>query len=310
MIRAASPGVKFPSGVVEMITGIRSRHVGAESDQASDLAAAAARAATAKANVDPLNIDALIFASASQDMMEPATANMVQEKVGTHCPVLDIKNACNSFICGVQVAEALIAAGTHRNVLVAVGEMPSRAIKWAVEDREDLRLSFPGYTFGDAGAAALVTPADGRRGIFYRQFRTESRFWDIGTLAGGGSVHPRGDEWSYFRGDGTRLRDAFVAVGPGLLDDALAETGTTIQDYSRILVHQVTMPFLKAFLRHSGVPPEKLVLTLPDFGNMAAASMPIQLAIAQERGEVQPGDLVAWVGLAGGISIGVMLMEA
>jgi 3-oxoacyl-[acyl-carrier-protein] synthase-3 len=123
-------------------------------------------------------------------------------------------------------------------------------------------------------------------------------------------VHPRGDEWSYFRGDGTRLRDAFVAVGPGLLDDALAETGTTIQDYSRILVHQVTMPFLKAFLRHSGVPQEKLVLTLPDFGNMAAASMPIQLAIAQERGEVQPGDLVAWVGLAGGISIGVMLMEA
>jgi 3-oxoacyl-[acyl-carrier-protein] synthase-3 len=295
-IRRESPGVSFPPGIVELVTGIRTRAVAADHEQTSDLAAAAGR-------------DALLFAAASQDLAEPATANLVQEKIGTNCPVFDVKNACNSFICGVQIGEALIAAGTHRTVLVTVGEIPSRGIKWRVRDREDLRLSFPGYTFGDAGAAVVLTAAEGRRGIFYRSFRTVSRFWDIGTLPGGGSMHPRGDEWTYFRGDGSRLGEAFASVGPGILHDALDATGTGIDDYARFFVHQVTMPFLKRFVRQTGVPEERLVVTLPELGNIAAATMPVQLAIAYGRGEIGRGDLVAWVGLAGGISIGVLLME-
>lgn len=308
-IRAASPGVAFPRDVVRRITGIETRRVAAEHQQTSDLAAAAALRTLKKAEVDPDEIDALIFAAASQDLAEPATANLVQEKVGTSCPVFDIKNACNSFVCGVQVAEALIGTGLHRNVLVASGEIPSRGIKWSVTDFEDLRLSFPGYTFGDAGAAALVSAADGRRGIFYREFRTVSRYWNIGTMPGGGSMHPRGEEWTYFRGDGARLGEAFTSVGPGILEDALRATGTSVDDYARILVHQVTLPFLKIFCKKTGVPMQKLIVTLPEFGNMAAASMPVQLALAEARGDVRPGDLVAWVGLAGGISLGVLLME-
>ena len=239
-------------------------------------------------------MDALIFAAASQDLTEPATANLVQEKLGTSCPVFDIKNACNSFLCGVQVAEAMVATGQYRNVVVATGEIPSRGIKWAVRDFEDLRLSFPGYTFGDAGAAVVVSGAGEQRGIFYREFRTVSRYWDIGTLPGGGSMHPRGEEWTYFRGDGSRLGEAFIAVGPGILEDAFRATGTTIDDYARVLVHQVTIPFLKVFCKKTGVPGDKLVVTLPDLGNMAAATLPVQLALAQARGDVRAAIWWPW----------------
>ena len=308
-VRAESPGVNIPWHAVRRISGVKSRHIAADDEQTSDLAAAAARVSLARAAVDRKDVDALIFAAASQDLTEPATANIVQEKLGTNCPVFDIKNACNSFLCGLQVAESLIASGQYRNVLVASGEIPSRGIKWSVRDFDDFRLSFAGYTLGDAGAAALVSGTDDHRGIFYRKFQTESRYWNIGTVPGGGSMHPRGDEWTYFVGDGTRIGAAVASIGPGIFHDALRATGTTIHDYARILVHQVTMPFLKEFCGTTGVPMNKLVVTLPALGNMASASMPVQLALAEARGEVRSGDLVAWVGMASGISLGVMLME-
>lgn len=304
-----SPGIAIPSGIIELMTGIQSRRVAADGVNASDLAAEAGRRVLQNAGVGASEVDLLIYASVSQDLLEPATANIVQEKLGTACPVFDLKNACNSFLNAVQVGEALIHNGTYGTVLITVGEMPSRCIKWSVEDREDLKLSFPGYTLGDAGAAALLRPAQDTRGIFYRSFLTASRFWDRGVIPGGGSMHPRGDEWSYIRGDGTMLKRAFFEVGPDILSNALRDSGTTWADYDRVLVHQVSMPFIKSFLDLTGVPFEKLVITLPDLGNMGAASLPVAFATAEDRGEIRPGDRIMWIGLAGGISLGVMLME-
>jgi len=309
LVAGASPGLSIPRGLVEAMTGIRYRRVAPEGTNASDLAAEAARSVLARTGTDPSEVELLVFAAASQDLAEPATANIVQEKVGTRCPVFDVKNACNSFLNGIQVAEALILGGTCRTALVAVGELPSRCIKWAVADRGDFKLSFPGYTFGDAGAAALLTLSTDERGIYHRAFQTTSRFWNVGTLPGGGTMHPRGDEFSYFRGDGTALRDAFVEVGAGLLEEALRATETTYADYDRFLVHQVAMPFFRVFLRESGVPGDRVTLTLPELGNMAAATLPVGFALAEERGDIRPGDHVMWIGLAGGISIGVLCMR-
>jgi len=309
LIAQASPEVRIPRGIVELMTGIRCRRVAGDDVNGSDLAAEAGRRVLRKTGVDPADVDLLIYASVSQDLVEPATANIVQEKVGTRCPVFDLKNACNSFLNALQVAEALIQNGTYRTILVTVGELPSRCIKWSLRDREDLRLSFPGYTLGDAGAAALLQPSNNGRGIYYRNFKTASRFWDLGVIPGGGTMHPRGDEWTYIQGDGTRLKDAFFEVGPSILHEALAATGTTCADYERVLVHQVSMPFIRMFLDLSGVAQDKIVVTLPELGNMGAASLPVGFALAEERGEIRPGDRLMWIGLAGGISMGVMLME-
>src|SRR5262249_36336518 len=147
----------------------------------SDLAAEACRRVLAKTSTACEAIDLLVFASAGQDLIEPATSHVAQSKLGTHAPVMDIKNACNSFLNGVQVAESLLLTGQYRRILVATGEIPSIGIKWTVADKTDLRLSFPGYTFGDAGAAVLIVPAAEMEGIFYRRFAALSQHWDIGT---------------------------------------------------------------------------------------------------------------------------------
>jgi 3-oxoacyl-[acyl-carrier-protein] synthase III len=173
-VAVMSPQVNVPAGVIELMTGIRFRHVAAEGVNASDLAAEAARRVLQKTGVPPADIDLLIYASVSQDLLEPATANIVQEKLGTSCPVFDLKNACNSFLNAVQVAEALIQNGTCETVLVTVGEMPSRCIKWSVKDREDFKLSFLGYTLGDAGAAALLRPGARRVAFITVPFRRQA----------------------------------------------------------------------------------------------------------------------------------------
>ncbi|MFF5205094.1 3-oxoacyl-ACP synthase III family protein [Streptosporangium sp. NPDC000396] len=285
-------------GVIERLTGIRSRYVARDDQQASDLAAEAVR------KLDHTDADLLIFASASQDMVEPATAHIVAAKLGLSCPVFDIKNACNSMINGIQVAEALILSGAHRRVLVCSGEVPSRAIRWRVRDRAQFVDSFAGYTLSDSGAAVLVT-ADAERGIFYRDFSADSTAWAIGTLPGGGSAHPRDPEYSYFRGDGRRLKEAFELIGPDIFLNALKRTGLSWDDFAVVAVHQVALPYLDFLARALDIPEEKLVISLPEHGNCASTTLPLQLTL----GGWQPGDRVALLGLGGGISTGVMLAE-
>ncbi len=285
-------------GVIECMTGIARRHVAADDQQASDLAVAAAR------KLDHGDADLLIFASASQDMVEPATAHIVAAKLGVSCPVFDVKNACNSLLNGIQVAEALVRTGGHRKVLVCTGEVPSRAVRWRVADRAQFVDAFAGYTLSDAGAAVLVT-ADLERGIFYRDFSADSTAWAIGTLPGGGSAHPRDPEYSYFRGDGRRLREAFELIGPDIFLDALKRTRLTWDDFALVAVHQVALPYLEALTRILGIPEDRLVVTLPEHGNCASATLPLQLV----AGGAGPGDRVALLGLGGGISLGVLFAD-
>lgn len=290
-------GYRPPRGIVERMTGIRRRHVAGDGQQASDLAVEAARGIAE-------GVDLLIFASASQDMVEPATAHIVAAKLGLSCPVFDVKNACNSLLNGIQVAEALILTGAHRRVLVCTGETPSRAIRWRVGDRAQFVDSFAGYTLSDSGAAVVVA-ADPARGIFYRDFSAHSAAWSIGTLPGGGSAHPRDPEYSYFTGDGRRLKEAFERVGPDLFLNALKRTGLGWEDFSLVAVHQVALPYLHFLVGVLGIPEDRLVVTLPEHGNCASATLPLQLAL----GQAGPGDRVALLGLGGGISMGVMLAE-
>ncbi|GAA3443057.1 3-oxoacyl-ACP synthase III family protein [Planomonospora venezuelensis] len=306
-------------GIVERMTGIRRRHVARDDQQASDLAVEAirrlgapgvpGRSGTAGGGAGAghpgyADADLLIFASASQDMVEPATAHIVAAKLGLSCPVFDVKNACNSMLNGIQVAEALVLSGAHRKVLVCSGETPSRAIRWQVRDRAQFVDSFAGYTLSDSGAAVLVT-ADDERGIFYRDFSADSTAWAIGTLPGGGSAHPRDLEYSYFRGDGRRLKEAFERVGPDIFLNALKRTGLTWDDFAVVAVHQVALPYLRFLAEVLDVPEEKLVVSLPEHGNCASATLPLQLSLGAWR----PGDRVALLGLGGGISTGVMLAE-
>ena len=223
---------------------------------------------------------------------------------------MDIKNACNSFLNGIQVAEALIQTGQYRRVLVTGGEMPSRGIKWQVEDFADLRQSFLGYTLGDAGVAALLEPADADgQGIFYRKFVAVSRHWPACTILGGGSMHPRDPAYTYTQGDGLALKNAFAELGPQPVLQALAETELGFADFARILIHQVSLASLRELLALLQIPEAQVVLTVPEYGNMAAASIPVAFDLAESRGEIRRGDRVLLIGLAAGISVGVIMFK-
>ena len=307
-----SDGFVPPSGFVRRLTGVEHRYLMPADWQASDLAVAAARKVLAETGTATADVDLLIFASASQDMVEPATAHIVSAKLGLACPVFDVKNACNSVLNGMEIADALIASGRYRRILIACGESPSRAVRWRVPHLSAYCAAFPGYTLSDAGAALLLHPADASPngpGILGFGFTADSRVWEVGTLPGGGSAHPRDEEYSYFRMDGDRLKEAFAALGPQVLHDTVHRLGLRWDDFTMVGLHQVSLSYLEEVRTRIGVDADRIVVTLPDHGNLASASLPLQLSIALQSGRVGPGDLIALVGLGGGISAGIVVVR-
>jgi 3-oxoacyl-[acyl-carrier-protein] synthase-3 len=307
-VAAASPGLRLRRGLLLGMTGIETRHYLPDDLQASDLGVVAARRALAAAELAAGDVDLLLWGSASQDLVEPATAHIVAAKLGLRCSAFDVKNACNSFLNAIHVATALLGTAHYRTALIVTGESPSRAIRWAVDGQRSFWAAAAGYTMGDAGAALVLRYDPAAEGIFYSDFRAVSQHWSLATLPGGGSMHPRGDEWTYFRGSGSDLRDAFLAVGPAIIHDALRVTASGASDYARVLCHQVTVPFVDVFCTATGIARERLVPTVAETGNIASATVPLQLARALERGDLRPGDRLMLAGLGAGVSLGVILL--
>ncbi|AKJ15228.1 3-oxoacyl-ACP synthase [Streptomyces incarnatus] len=303
---STASGLRLPARMLERVTGIVSRRAVAEGEYASTLAVRAARTALARAGLAPYDVDLLVFASATRDMAEPATAHVVQAELGSRAHALDVTNACNSFVNGIDTARAMMLAGRARRALVVTGETPSRAVRHAPSGAGQFRDAFAGYTFGDAGAAVVLEAVE-RGGILDVDTETHSEHWPVGGIFGGGSRHPRGEEHTYFRGDGTELREVFEKVGTSVLDRMRRRTGLDWTDFRHILVHQVTVPYLDRFVEVTGVPRDRLVVTVPQLGNMASATLGVQLDRVHER--LLPGDRVLFVGLGGGVSIMTMVWE-
>lgn len=297
---------RLPRGLLARLTGIERRRFAADHEYASTLGLHAARDALASAGRHPGDIDLLLFASASRDMVEPATAHIVQDALGSRAHALDVTNACNSFVNGIDLARSMILAGRARRALVVTGETPSRVMRPRVSGLAEARRAFAGYTFGDAGAAVVVEPVE-RGGIVDVDTTTHSGHWTAGGIPGGGSRHPRGEEHTYFTGDGHRLRGVFEAIGSGILDRVRERTGLAYTDYARILVHQVTMPYLERFIEVTGVPKDRLDVTVTSFGNMASATLGVQLSRVFPG--LSAGDRVLFIGLGGGVSMMTMVWE-
>ena len=303
---ASASGFELPAGMFARMTGIDHRRVAGDDEYASTLAVRAARQALAAADLAAGDIDLLLFASATRDMVEPATAHIVQAELGGRAHALDVTNACNSFLNGIDVARSLILAGRARRALVVTGETPTRAMRWQLTDLAQARSAFAGYTFGDAGAAVVVEPV-ATGGILDVDTETWSEHWTVGGIPGGGSRHPRGDEHTYFHGDGHVLRGVFEKIGADILHRVRQRTGLDWADYAKVLVHQVTLPYLDRFIEVTGVPKEKLEITVTDLGNVASATLGVQLARIDPG--LRPGDRVLFVGLGGGVSLMTMVWE-
>lgn len=298
-----NPHVHIPANIIDITTGIVSRRFCEEDEYNSTLAARAALSLFKRYSIDPRDIDLLIFASAGQDLIEPATSHIVQDMIRTSCRVFDIKNACNGFMEALIVADSFIKTGLHKNILIVTGEASSKSIKWHLNDRDDLKRSFPGYTLGDMGTAVLVQASHDDSGLIESRCINDSSKWSAGTLPAGGSRHPRGDEYTYFQGNGTELKSAFEKIAPEFFNSFLRKNNLTLQDIAYVCMHQVSELYVNEMASLLGIDTTKIIHTAKDYGNVAAATIPLQLSLLDEKKMLQKGDRLLLVGLAGGVSV-------
>ncbi|WP_031160494.1 3-oxoacyl-ACP synthase III family protein [Streptomyces durhamensis] len=304
-VRSRNPGVRVMPGILRQMYGFEERRVAPPGSWPSDLAAAAGRRALDQAGLAPDAVDLLIFASVSEDVEEPATAHVVAHKLGVTAPVFDVQNACNGVLNALEIADALIRAGRYTRVLVATGELGSRLSALPVRDRGELALLLPALTLGDLGAALLVEASD-RPGIRAAVFCANSSSWPAATVAnpylGPSAPAPA------VRLDSAALAASFAGLEARAFE-ALHATGRKPGDLDLVCVHQPSVAFTHTILDALGVPEDKVVPVFTAYGNVATVGLPLQLAQAERRGRLRPGDLVALFGLASGASGGLVLLE-
>ena len=288
------------AGHCKSSAGIRARHFAAPDEQVSDLAVAAARCMVSAVGRD--EIDLLVFAAASSDLIEPATANIVQHKLGLSCPAMDVKNACNSFASGIHVASAMIENGAYRRALVVNGEKLSDSIRWRYDSQKQLTDNLASFTFGDAGAAMLLERTEEEdQGIVFQRFMTRGEHWKLCTIPGGGSLFPHDPDAYYFSGRTAALREVVEDQAAALWHECRGEIGWEAADINWVFTHQVSDSTFRVVMCALGIPEERSVNLFATHGNMAAASIPVCMAAVKHR--FRRGDKILLVGLAAGISI-------
>jgi acyl-CoA:acyl-CoA alkyltransferase len=202
----------------------------------------------------------------------------------------------------------LIQSGQYQNVLIVNGEKLQDAIKFEIANPDDLRKHLAAYTLGDAGAAVLLKPSPDESGIVYQKFKTSGQFWDLCTVPGGGSMHPHTHDFNYFEGKTGEMQSIFLSEFGDLFTDCFRDTGWHVSDIKHFFMHQVSLDTFDAVAKHCQLPRERFIHSFTKYGNIAAATIPVNLHEAVEAGHVQKGDKLMFIGLGAGISIGLQLV--
>ncbi len=291
-------------------TGIRTRHLAAEGEATSDLATRAGQRALDDAGVDASELDLIVVATLSPDMLTPSAANLVQRNLcpGLGIPSFDINAACSGFLYGLQVVKSLIDSGTYRRVLLVGGETITRFVDY--QDRGTCIL------FGDAAGAVVLEHGDEAGGLGSIRVGSDGACHDLICLPGGGSLRPpttydpaddRAD-W-FLRMQGNRVFKMAVQSMEQVAKDVLADVGWTVDDVDLVLAHQANRRIISAVGERLGVPPEKVPMNVAEMGNTSAASIPVLLDDQCRGGQIRPGQRILMVGFGAGLTWGAATLE-
>ena len=281
-------------------TGICSRHIAASEEQTSDLALAAARQALAAARLAGTDVDLIIVATTTPDMIFPSTACALQEKLGARGgPAFDVQAVCSGFVYALNVADLMVKSGAVRNALVVGAEIYSRILDWS--DRGTCVL------FGD-GAGAVVLVPSATPGILSTHLHADGHYRNIlsvpGTVANGVvSGTP------FLHMDGTAVFKFAVKVLAEVAQEALAANHLAADAIDWLIPHQANIRIMDATLKKLGLPPERMVSTVATHANTSAASIPLALDVAVRDGRIKPGQHVMLVGVGGGFTWGSVLLK-
>jgi 3-oxoacyl-[acyl-carrier-protein] synthase III len=282
-------------------SGIEQRHIAADDEATSDLAVNAARRALANASVSIDDIDLIVVATTTPDVIFPSTACIVQDKLqAKNAVAFDIQAVCSGFVYALSIVDKMVAGGAHKNALVIGAETYSRILNW--KDRGTCVL------FGDGAGAVIVTR--GRTtdapGILASRLKSDGSRRGILNVPGqvrNGAVY--GDPFVHM--DGQAVFKFAVGAMVDVCNETQAAAGVTSADIDWLVPHQANVRIIDATAKKLGIPSEKSIVTVNKHGNTSAASIPLALDVAFHDGRLKRGDLVQMVGVGGGFTWGSVL---
>jgi 3-oxoacyl-[acyl-carrier-protein] synthase-3 len=297
----AQRGIETSDEWIVERTGIHARHFAAPDVGSSDLALEASRNALEAAGITAQDLDLIIVATSTPDMVFPSTAAILQHKLGitNGCPAFDVQAVCSGFVYALTVADAMIRSGSARRVLVVGAEVFSRILNF--NDRTTCVL------FGD-GAGAVVVEASEEPGILASDLHADGSHVDILCVPG----HVSGGE---ILGSPMLTMDgqAVFKLAVGVLEKAaratLDKAGMTEADIDWLIPHQANIRIMQSTARKLKLPMDKVVVTVGEHGNTSAASIPLALDHAVRNGQVQKGQNVLLEGVGGGFTWGAVLLK-
>ena len=295
----AQQGVETSDDWIVARTGIRARHFAAANVCSSDLAVEAARRAIEAAQLQAADIDLIIVATSTPDMVFPSVACIVQQKLKiAGCPAFDVQAVCSGFVYALTVADAMIKTGTAKRALVVGAEVFSRILDFS--DRTTCVL------FGD-GAGAVVVEASDEPGILATDLHADGKYVDILCVPG----HVSGGKASgdpLLKMDGQAVFKLAVGVLESAARAALAKANLADSDIDWLIPHQANLRIMQSTAKKLKLPMEKLIVTVDQHGNTSAASIPLALDVAVRGGQVKRGDTVMLEGVGGGFTWGAVVL--
>ena len=296
----ATRGVETSDDWIVERTGIRARHFAAPDVCASDLALEAAKNALQAAGVQAKDIDLIIVATSTPDMVFPSTACILQNKLGANgCAAFDVQAVCSGFVYALSIADSMIQTGAASKALVIGSEVFSRILDFT--DRTTCVL------FGD-GAGAVVLEASDVPGILASDLHADGKHVGIlcvpGQVSGG---HILGDP--LLKMDGQAVFKLAVGVLEQAARATLAKAGKTEADIDWLIPHQANIRIMNSTARKLKMSMDKVVVTVDQHGNTSAASIPLALDWAVRAGKVKPGQLLMLEGVGGGFTWGAVLLN-
>jgi 3-oxoacyl-[acyl-carrier-protein] synthase III len=298
--RLARDGIETSDEWIVERTGIRFRHFAAPDVAVSDLALIASRRALEAADCDPGDIDLIIVATSTPDMVFPSAASILQAKLGVAgCAAFDVQAVCSGFVYALTVADSLIKTGSASKALVVGAEVFSRILDF--KDRTTCVL------FGD-GAGAVVLEASATPGILASELHADGRYVDIlcvpGTVSGGKIL---GDP--LLKMDGPAVFKLAVGVLESVARSVLEKAGRSDADIDWLIPHQANIRIMQSTAKKLKLAPGKLIATVDRHGNTSAASIPLALDESVREGKIKRGDTVMLEGVGGGFTWGAALLD-
>ena len=282
-------------------TGIEQRHIAADTELTSDLGAAAARRALEAAGLEADTVDLIVVATATPDFTFPATATIVQEKLGvTQGAAFDVHAVCSGFLYALTTADNFIRCGQAKTAVVIGAETFSRILDWT--DRTTCVL------FGDGAGAAVLTAEAGKpeagKGVLKTHLRSDGRFKDLLYVDGGPSATRT---VGHLRMQGNQVFRHAVTKIAGSMQELADQAGIAISEIDWFVPHQANQRILLGVSKKLGIPEEKVISTVARHGNTSAASIPLAFDVAIQDGRIKRGDLVLMEALGGGFTWGAAL---